>query len=231
MKRYPLELVRKAQRLRSEGCSFNEINSHFGMLIPKGTISFWCKDILIDSVAKERLSLLKNEQLQRARFKALKVNKRKRENFLKNLRSDNISIARCIKDPNTSKIALAMLCLGEASKYNQGAGTAFCLGNSDPRIITLFLELLKRSFPFQQEKVRCTVQCRADQDIPALEDYWSKVTGIPKSQFYKARIDRRTEGKPTTKEGYKGVLRVNYFDTSVQLELEYLAQLVWEEIR
>ncbi|MBI4079144.1 MAG: hypothetical protein HY429_02505 [Candidatus Levybacteria bacterium] len=80
------------------------------------------------------------------------------------------------------------------------------------------------------EKIRCTVQCRADQDIIVLEKFWLDVTKIPRRLFYKAQIDPRTRGKPTKKKDYKGVLRIDYFDTKVQLELESLAQLVYNEM-
>lgn len=121
-----------------------------------------------------------------------------------------------------------MLCLGEASKYK--ASKSFSLGNSDPRIIYIFLSLLKKCFDFNIEKVRCTVQCRADQNIKDLEQYWIKETGVPKRLFYKTRIDPRTIGKPTKKKDYKGVLRVNYIDTRVQLELESLANLIYNQL-
>lgn len=97
-------------------------------------------------------------------------------------------------------------------------------------IIQLFLELLKSCFDFKLDKIRCTVQCRADQDILALEKFWMDITKIPKSLFYKARIDPRTIGKPTTNKEYRGVLRVDYFDTKVQLELESLSDLVYNHL-
>ena len=78
-----------------------------------------------------------------------------------------------------AKIALAMLCLGEASKTRG----SFSLGSTDPRIITLFIELLKKCFTFDLEKIRCTVQCRADQNIELLETYWLNITKIPKKLF------------------------------------------------
>ena len=120
-----------------------------------------------------------------------------------------------------------MLCLGEASKYNPKTRPAFTLGNSDARIITIFLELLKQCFRFDIEKIRCTVQCRADQDTKALETFWMDVTGIPKRLFYKPHIDPRTKGKPTKKPNYKGVLRIDYFDSKVQHDLESLANLIY----
>ena len=105
------------------------------------------------------------------------------------------------------------------------------MGSSDPRIIIIFLTLLKKCFSFKQAKVRCTVQCRADQNVEELERFWLDVTKIPQEQFYKAQIDPRTIGKPTKKVDYKGVLKIDYLDIKVQLELESLANLVYNQLK
>ena len=81
-----------------------------------------------------------------------------------------------------------------------------------------------------KKKFRCTVMCRADQNIKELEKYWQEKSGIPKEQFYKTRIDARSIGKPTKKVGYKGVLKVDYMDTKIQLELESLADLLYNQL-
>lgn len=121
-----------------------------------------------------------------------------------------------------------MLYLGEGKKYS---GRSVCtLGSADPKIITLFLWFLKQVFAFNAAKVRCTVQCRADQNHETLESYWSTVTRIPRSQFYKTRIDPRTVGKPTQKQNYKGVLKIEYMSALPVLELEDLIDLVYNYI-
>ncbi len=171
------------------------------------------------------------KNLGKARTIGVAMNKMKREEFLDKVEKINTPVANEIFHSSTAKTALAMLCLGEASKYNNGKSkSGFCLGNSDHRIITLFLELLKLCFDFRIEKVRCTVQCRADQDISALETYWQQITHISPKYFYKARIDPRTLGKPTTKKDYKGVLRIDYLDRKVQIELESFADLIYNRI-
>ena len=93
------------------------------------------------------------------------------------------------------------------------------------------MELIKKCFQFDLEKVRCTVQCRADQNTDDLVKFWMSHTKIPKRLFYKAKIDPRTIGKPTLKKDYKGVLRVDYFDSNVHLTLESLADLVYNQLR
>ncbi len=228
MKRYNEALIQEAIRLRSKGQTYTEIRQALSLEIPKGTLHAWFKDIILPKDYYSKISKLNFEHLINARRAAIEANKIKRKDFLRGLDKINSKIAVSIGNHDAAKIALAMLCLGEASKYKPRR--SFNLGSSDPRIIIIFLTLLKKCFNYQQIKVRCTVQCRADQDIKELEKFWLDVTKIPKTQFYKAQIDPRTVGKPTLKRNYKGVLKIDYLDIKVQLELESLANLVYNQL-
>ena len=228
MPRYPKTLIKEVRNLRSKGNTYGEIRLHIKLKIPKSTLSGWCKDTVLPIHYAERITRLNINNLNKGRLIAREINKIKREEFFIGLEHINMPVVQKIHHSDTAKIALAMLCLGEASKYN--GKTAFSLGSSDPRIIIIFISLLKKCFNFNLEKVRCTVQCRADQNTEALEKFWMGVTRIPKRLFYKSRIDPRTEGKPTKNKKYKGVLRVDYFDTKVQLELESLSHMVYNQL-
>lgn len=230
MQRYSVRLIESVRELRSQGKTYSEIKNMIKVSVPKSTLSEWCSSIALPLEYTEKITELNKTNLHKGRAVALVVNRIKREKLFAEIKASNTSISLKIHDRNTAKIALAMLCLGEATK-SSGAATSLCLGNSDHRIIMLFLNLLKLCFDsFSIEKVRCTVQCRADQDILSLEKYWRDTTGIPKRLFYSSRIDPRTIGKPTKKKNYKGVLRVDYFDNRVWLELESLADLVYNQI-
>ncbi len=225
-----MSLIERTRLLRSWGKTYGEIKHELKLQIPKSTLSYWCKDVPLPNNYLTKIAKLSRNNLNKARLIAVKVNKIKRQEFLNKLDKINLSIAGSIFNPKTAKIALAMLCLGEARKYSSKT-SSFYLGSSDPRIIIIFLELLKICFNFKLEKVRCTIQCRADQNIEDLEIFWRKITGMPKSLFYKAQIDPRTIGKPTKRKDYKGVLRVDYFDTKTQLDLESLANLVYNQLQ
>lgn len=224
------KLVGRIRELRSEGKTYGEINSSLGIKLAKSTLSWMCKDTSLPKNYTEKISDLNIKNLGIARATAIAVNKIKKEENLQKIRQLNLPISEAIFDKNTAKIALAMLCLGEASKSKHKH--AFSLGNSDHRIIILFIKLLEKSFAqFDFSKIRAAVQCRADQDISELTNYWQNITGIPKSQFYRASVDPRTIGKPTKKKDYKGVLNVYYSDKRIQLELESLADLVYNFIQ
>lgn len=119
-----------------------------------------------------------------------------------------------------------MLYLGEGSKSARKAIVTFA--NSDPGVIRLFMRLLRSCYVIDEGKLRCTVQCRADQDAGTLGRYWSGLTGVPPELFYAPRIDPRTAGKPTTRPGYMGVLRIDYLSTMVFNELLLIAGTLCE---
>jgi hypothetical protein len=227
MKKYSLDLINKVKALRSIGKTYVEITTTIGISVPQSTLFEWCKGVTLPKHYQETIEKLNRVNLGKARSMAVAISAIKKAELFEEQRIKNTPIAKKIHNKETAKIALAMLCLGEASKSK--SKSSFNLGNSDPRIILIFLELLKSCFNFNIEKVRCTVQCRADQDTSALETFWQKVTKIPKKYFYKSQIDLRTVGKPTLKSNYKGVLRVDYLDKKVQLELESLADLIYNQ--
>lgn len=228
MQKYNSPIITAVKRLRNEGKTYGEINQALKQNIPKSTLYEWCKDVKLPVDYPSKITSLNLTILEKARLVALQVNKKRREEMLNQIKSVGLAVSLGVKDQKAAKIALAMLCLGEASKYKKSS--VFSLGSSDPRIIVIFLELLKRCYPFNLEKIRCTVQCRADQNILQLENYWRGITKIPPRLFYKSRIDPRTIGKPTKNQNYKGVLKVDYFDTRVQLELEAIAELVYNQL-
>ena len=231
MPRYPQQLIKTIQKLRSEGKTYGEIQTILRLHIPKSTLSWQCKNVILPENYQERINTLNTTSLTKGRIIGTEINRLKREQFFQLIQKINSPIAKMAKEKPIGKIALAMLCLGEASKYKPKKRSTFYLGNSDPRIIIIFLQLLKKCYPFCIEKIRATVQCRADQDAIALKNFWQKTTGIPEHLFYKPLIDPRTKGKPTKKANYHGVLRVDFFDTKVQLELESLSDLIYNELR
>lgn len=222
---YPTNLIQEVLKLRNQGKTYGEIRLLLKLNIPKSTLSEWCKKATLPKSYTNRIAALNVNNLNKARLIANEINKIKREELLKEINNTNLPIAEKVQNREIAKIALAMLCLGEASR----TPGMFNLGSSDPRIITLFIELLKKCFAFDLEKVRCTVQCRADQNIKSLETYWQNVTKIPKRLFYKARIDPRTKGKQTKDKDYMGVLRVDYFNTKIKIDLETLAHLLYNQ--
>lgn len=212
----------KALSLRAEGKSYGEICKILKITIPKSTLSCWCKNFPLSKNQQARLKALTAQGIKRGRATALVVNKTKRENYIKEVNRRVCHLSKKLEDKNVAKIALAMLYLGEGSKK----GGAMMFGNSNPTVIQLFLKLLRFCYNIDEHKFRCTVQCRADQDIRNLEIFWSKITSIPLDLFYKPQVDKRTTGLITKKVDYKGVCRIDYFSGDIFVELMQIVEVL-----
>lgn len=206
-------LEAKARALRKEGMTYAEISKSLRQQIPKSTLSYWCRDIKLGMEYDKKIASLVQQNLMRARERSVVVRAKKEEEKLQQLLKQNLHLAKKMQDRDVSKIALAILYLGEGGKrWRSGC---LYLGNSDEKIIKLYLKLLNKCYDLDQSKFRCTVQCRADQDSESLKLYWSEITQIPLQQFYKTQVDKRTTGKPTQRYKYRGVCRIDYL--SVEL--------------
>ena len=217
------ELKKKVQDLRSNGKTYSEIQTLLDTRIPKSTLSYWCRGLDLPLGYKRKIQEYNKFNLEKAQKIALAMNKIRREAYLKMIRERNLYLANGLKNPETAKIALAILYAAEGSKSTH---SSIMLGNSDPSIVNLFLRLLRFCYTIDESKFRCTLQCRADQNIKELEIFWSNITKIPLAQFYKARIDPRTVGKPSKKPGYKGVCRIDYFSGEIFLDLASIIKII-----
>ncbi len=213
----------QVQALRSKGRTYGEIRSLLNIRVAKSTISEWCKNISLSSIYQERLNTAIIQNTSKGLAKALAINKARKEDYFSELEAKNYHLKDKVTNTCTAKIALAMLYLGEGSKTKK---SSLCFGNSNPEIIRLFLKLLRVCYTINDDKLKCTVQCRADQDINQLTNYWAQVTGIQISKFYKAQVDPRTFGKKTKRMNYKGVCRIDYFSAYVFHDLQVVANLI-----
>lgn len=214
----------KVLSLRKEGKTYKEIARSLKVSLPKSTLSYWCHSMPLPNGYDRKVREYNLSNLEKARKVALRIQKKKRKNYLESLKSRNAHLAQIIKDPNVAKIALAVLYLGEGRKNIKRSSLMF--GNSDPNIVKFFLDLLRVCYNIDESKFRCTVQCRADQKIEELEKFWQDITKVPPSQFYKARIDPRTVGKISKKPEYRGVCRIDYFSAELLIELLQISEII-----
>lgn len=212
-----------AIELRKKGFTYGEIRKTVEGKIPKSTLGEWFKRITLSASANKRLEKVINKKLKFAHICALEANKKRRKEYLDTIERRVRHLKKQLVDADIAKIVLAVLYLGEGAK---GTNRAFMLGNSDPKIIKLYLALLRKCYNIDESKFRCTLQCRADQDTLKLEKFWSKITKIPLSQFYKARVDPRTIGKKSKKPDYKGVCRIDYFSADIYNEIEKIIEII-----
>lgn len=214
----------KARKLRSKGNTYSEIQKALGISLPKSTLSSWCENVRLPSWYKARVNKMNKRNLTKGQKMAQVSNRIKREKFLQSLFEKNKHIVDKIKNVDILRALLAILYLGEGSKWKSHSG--LILGSSDPVIIKLYLKFLELCYKVKPETMKCRISYRADQNINQLQKYWSNVTGIPLKNFYKTIPDPRTIGKPTKKKEYKGVCVINGGSSTIQLELEKISEII-----
>lgn len=222
---YPKEIKLKAIELRKQGFSYLEIPKLLNYPIPKNTFTGWFKNLELSEQAKERITSRIRDGGAPGRVIAWENNRKKRANLIKSI-FDKVDSEIVDVDKITGKLCLAMLYLGEGGKGRE----LFRFGNSDPKVISLFLELLRRNFSISESRLHGKVQCRADQDIEQLEAFWSKLTKIPLNQFLNPQVDKRTIGIPTRKPDYKGVFVIEYYSKALFLEVKFLSDIICKRL-
>ena len=120
----------------------------------------------IESIEKRRISRLKNEQ-------------NKRQIIINKAKKDIIKIS--LKE---LKLIGIMLYWGEGGK----TGRVVRLANSDPEIIKIMMRFFREICNVPENKFNGHIHTFAHANINKTEKYWSKITRIPKKQFYKTYI-------------------------------------------
>ncbi|MDP2924205.1 MAG: hypothetical protein Q8O30_10885 [Candidatus Omnitrophota bacterium] len=220
---YSTQIKEKARQLRKRGWSLGEINQKLN--IPKNTLSGWVKEIKLTKKQKRRIKQKEITSAAQGRILAAKLSIQKLTLWKNTIRKRVAHFGKIpFENQEIGKLICGMIYLCEGAKYPSTRCLTF--SNTDPKMIQFFLTILRSYFKIDEKKFRCRIQYRYDQNPEKLMKFWSWLTKIPLKQFYKAYSDKRTKNKPTTKKGYKGVCGLQYFDTSLQFELQSIGEAV-----
>jgi len=132
-----------------------------------------------------------------------------------------------LENPELGRLICGIFYLCEGAKYPSSRYLYF--GNSDPKIISFFIGALRRYYKVDENKLRFAIGYRWDQNYRRLKNYWSRVTGIPKSRCLNSKPDTRTKGKPTLRKDYMGICRIVYYSVALQFELQSIGETIIEK--
>jgi hypothetical protein len=224
-KAYPASVKQKARDLRFQGMSLGEIGLELS--VPKNTLSGWVKGLQLTGKQRKRIKQKEINSAAMGRKVAAKLLRNKMEAWKEGIRKKVKHFATVThQSSEISKLICGIFYLCEGAKYPSTRGLIF--SNSDPMVISCFLNLLRKFFNIKEAKLRCRIMYRWDQNCRKLERYWSRVTGIPLKQFFKTKPDARTRNKPTRKANYMGVCAIQYSDTTLQFTLQSIGEAIIE---
>ena len=212
-------LKSEAVKLRKQGKSLPYIHKELG--IPKSTLSNWLKDIKLTADQKNKLETDWKNALVKARSKAVVWHNDAKAQRIKISENEGRLVLDNIDCTNKyiTELALALLYLGEGTKAKNETG----MGSSDPTILKFFVSCLRSIYEIPEDKIKCELHLRADQDPKKMTEFWSKELCVSKQNFNKPYLDKRTAGT-LTYDSYKGVCLVRCGSVAIQRKLVYIAK-------
>ena len=93
--------------------------------------------------------------------------------------------------------------------------------NTDPVIIKIFINYLRRNLRVPNGKLHGQVQIHEGDNKRELESFWSKVTNIPIAQFNKTIIRKRGNKQGKT----KGTFKIRMYDKAIFEQLQKLLKV------
>lgn len=178
-----------ARALRKKGFSIKEISAK--LTIAKSSASLWVRDIELTRLQKKRLSAKGHsfEVIEKRRAKRLHNENAKRQIIIDSAKRE----VRSISNDGLFLIGVSLY-WAEGSKTKRGVVE---FSNSDPRLVLLMKRFFTEICAVPEEKLRGHVYLHPHLDANKAERYWSRVTGVPRRQFYKTsqQHNRASKGK------------------------------------
>ncbi len=131
------------------------------------------------------------------------------------------------KEEKLLHLAGLMLYWAEGSKRNK-----YCVdfANSDERMLTLFLEMLRKIYGVKEKKLRILIYCYANQKPPQLVKYWSNLLKISKSQFTKPYV-RQDFNVNNPRRMTNGLVHIRYNDMRLLLEIKRDIDIIYSSFK
>lgn len=214
---------RKAVELRMAGESYPSIEKTIG--VNRSTLSGWLKDLALPTTSRSIIRDRKRRTILSSQPKAVTTNAKRIDAARRDATRDATAILGSLSRFRAEQaIVLATLYAGEGFKRRSQVG----LGNSNEKIVVLFVRLLQSVYKIDTRKLRCVLHLREDQD-PAIErTHWANALRISESQFGKPQFDKRTLGKKT-RIGYHGVCSAYYYDARIEKQLTALQKALLDD--
>jgi hypothetical protein len=194
----------KARKLRKDGKGIKEIAKL--LQVSPASVHKWCQDIKLTPFQRKQLDEKSFKALQRGRRIAAQNQREKRQKEIRSLKTEGI---KAVGKLNKREFFLAGVALYWAEGFKKDSRLGFA--NSDPKMIKFFLKWLIKicGVPLKNIRLKVGVNISHKGRIREIEKYWSKLTGVPLSQFQKPFFQKFKWKKEFRKpEEYFGVLRI-----------------------
>ena len=177
------ELKFIARKQRSEGESIKVIAKNLS--VSPSTVSLWCRDVELTPEQIEKLRQSRIKGGYAGRMKGARMQYQRRLDKIERFKKEGVKEMGKLSDRD-------LLISGLALYWGEGAKKArnVRLSNSDPRVIKFTVRFFKKIFGIKNNEITAYIGINKihKERIKEVENFWSKVIGIPKEQFTKTTL-------------------------------------------
>lgn len=198
----------KVYYLRRKSLSYLEIQRITN--IPKSTLSDWLSD-------KEWSVKIKNKLTKKNKLnllKAIKVITDNRNLRYKRFKKEALHDYLIYKNDPLFTFGLGLY-WGEGDKKS---GNIVAVTNSDPNILIIISKFYRRYLCLNESKLRISLFIYKDINEQFAINFWSKLLGVPKSQFIKVKVLESRSRLTKTKLKY-GICTLYFSNTEFHIKI------------
>ncbi len=202
----------QARLLRKKGMSLNEIVREVG--VSKASVSLWVRNIELSDQQKKKLS---------TNGRSVESVEKRRVNRINNTLKRHRVIIDAAKESILTLSKQELLLVGTALYWGEGGktrkGTAN-IANADPEVIRFMMRYFKEIFGVPSKKFRGHIHTFSHLNTESAEKYWSRVSGIPRKQFFKTYSKPSIASKSKKDSLPYGTFQIYVCDTTIFLTIK-----------
>lgn len=196
----------QALELRQKGKSIKDIAKR--LKISKSTVSLWCRDIKLTPEQAQKLYEKMVKSGYKGRMKGARIQYERRLKKIEEWKKKGIEQIGKLSNRDLLITGIALY-WGEGAKKKRGVS----FSNSDPKLIKFMIKIFRKVWKIDKDRFTAYIginKIHKDR-VKEVENYWSKITKIPREQFTKTTLI-----KAKNKKNYKN-FPVHYGTLTVKI--------------
>lgn len=214
-----LEEKKQAIKFRKQGMAMGEIAKK--LEVAKSSISYWVRDVKITKQQRAQLNANGHsvDAIEKRRIARLANTQKRRELIRQTARAE---VPDLITQP--------LWCIGVALYWGEGGKTQQTarISNADASVIRTMMRFFREICGVSEEQFRGHVHTFAHANIVETVKYWSGVSGIPPTRFFKTYCKPSSASKQKRDSLPNGTLQIYVHDSDFFFRLmawiEYFKQ-------
>jgi predicted transcriptional regulator len=202
----------KARTLRSNGMSMKDIAKKLG--VSKASVSLWVRDVVLSSEQRTKLN---------SRGFSVDAIEKRRINRMANTNQRHSLVIDAAKKEINPISKYELLLIGSTLYWGEGGKTKrsmATIANSDPLVIKVMVRFFTEICNVPADKFRGHIHTFSHLNTESAENYWSKISGIPRTQFYKTYSKPSIASKGKKDSLPYGTFQIYVCDTTVFLKIK-----------